>query len=921
MDLELSLDKNRNKKSVNKDFFHNVNFERSTILLPVSESSSVVNSYKVYEDEKDKSEKFRLNVTLNPIMTNVLCNRLTDVIRKSSNSLVLGEERFNAIQNIDTDTFYYRVGYDIMDNHFMRVDSFKTGNTLNDFTGIELFNAKTIEESITNNLIDDNGWIGITNKTKIGNNRMFKDKKPCEKINFFPSKEFLSFKPSYINNELIENWSFDLTYPFENYTANRLVTDDNGINGIPTISLSIVFQNGSSYLQVTTAYKHGLKPNDVIKIKTNSKYDNNTYLVYDVGDINHKNKESTFIIDANKYTGLSLYDNKTEARIVRIINRIESKYYIRKFKKVPNLIDVNFQVTEDNFEEVIKNVDNTFLSEEYQPAFSRNIYNDPLYQIQYIDDIDLSYLKDNLGRPISEIYLTVIKKNIYKSSYIKGLFTSVTSGIDISTGFTGFYNIHKINSVDLLEEPLETDITTNGSFINGIQSEKCFLGDIVEYNESIVKETKLEDIYHRFNTTQREEDNYFTYSDFYGDDTNLLLYSNFKDIPVIGNELKYWKTLKSTIEIPTGNTYVDGERTRCLSCKLGTTAYTGCYNNQGILFEKGKEYFISFFARSNTNGTILDWVGVESKTNPNGNYVGEYNHYVIGDNDFLLTIGWKRYVINFIGDGKKHSLIFGVRNNIDALRTIDITKIKVEEKLHDSDEPSKWSLNPIEGDYKFVNKSIKLDPLKEGYYYKPHHRVELKKYSETLSSEQFIEIERCDDNITFGITKLDNLLASIRYYNDDEISYLAIKIKDSTLLKTFDYVRITDNTTKKYINKRISILTGSKNIILIPYDRDFFGSVQDINSNVTIRKFNQRTVLYAQDAYNGMCSWRDISKIEFPFTNGRFYTSENFIFYLMRQDPFGYYGIRNEKFPSDIFGSEIEVDITNNIEEKSNDIC
>ena len=70
-----------------------------------------------------------------------------------------------------------------------------------------------------------------------------------------------------------------------------------------------------------------------------------------------------------------------------------------------------------------------------------------------------------------------------------------------------------------------------------------------------------------------------------------------------------------------------------------------------------------------------------------------------------------------------------------------------------------------------------------------------------------------------------------------------------------------------------------------------------------------------------MCSWRDISKIEFPFTNGRFYTSENFIFYLMRQDPFGYYGIRNEKFPSDIFGSEIEVDITNNIEEKSNDIC
>ena len=72
----------------------------------------------------------------------------------------------------------------------------------------------------------------------------------------------------------------------------------------------------------------------------------------------------------------------------------------------------------------------TFLYDGYQPGFARNIFNDAMYQLQYIDDIDINLLKDNLGRPLTEIYLTVIKKNIINDSQNEPSkdFTKIISG-------------------------------------------------------------------------------------------------------------------------------------------------------------------------------------------------------------------------------------------------------------------------------------------------------------------------------------------------------------------------------------------------------------------------------------------------------------------------------------------------------------
>ena len=222
MDINLALEKNRNKKAVNKDFYQALNFERNSMVIPVSDISNVVNTYKIFEDERNSCTKYRFNITLNPIMSNVLSNKTTEVIDGSGN-ILSGQTKIDAIQKIDDSAYKYKIGYDIFDNHFQRVNTFKTGNTLNDFTGSTIFDLLTIRDSIKNNISEDNGWVGITNKTKINGIKMFQSKNPYEKIDLFPTRDYFLFKPFNDNGKITNNWEYIITYPYENYTSNNIV--------------------------------------------------------------------------------------------------------------------------------------------------------------------------------------------------------------------------------------------------------------------------------------------------------------------------------------------------------------------------------------------------------------------------------------------------------------------------------------------------------------------------------------------------------------------------------------------------------------------------------------------------------------------------------------------------------------------------
>ena len=115
-------------------------------------------------------------------------------------------------------------------------------------------------------------------------------------------------------------------------------------------------------------------------------------------------------------------DTKRNVCFKKVVNGVEVEYYVRIFSRIPNWKFADNAVTEyniydnpdtkDTFLKKYQNLEYDFLSVNSDMAYAKTIYNDQVSQIVYTDDIDLSFLHDNLGRPLTEIFLTIIKNNV-----------------------------------------------------------------------------------------------------------------------------------------------------------------------------------------------------------------------------------------------------------------------------------------------------------------------------------------------------------------------------------------------------------------------------------------------------------------------------------------------------------------------------
>ena len=260
----------------------------------------------------------------------------------------------------------------------------------------------------------------------------------------------------------------------------------------------------------------------------------------------------------------------------------DDKYYFRKFKVFKNFDYVqvlNCQKIEDNpaietkcteeeweeYNEAVENavklikkptvindgnpkyirIGNDYFKKVVRPltytqnkiAFAENIFGDRVAQVIFNDDISITGLKDNLGRPLSVLYFIAVKTNRgYKEWYNSGItsadtieyshcFGDVTSGLDLpeDSGATD-YNVRKLYNVfsgecqdqeNYLEGlMLAMEDAPVGNFIDGtpipiesgitLDDFDEFYGDIIEFSKANFSETTIEKVYHRFNTAQRE---------------------------------------------------------------------------------------------------------------------------------------------------------------------------------------------------------------------------------------------------------------------------------------------------------------------------------------------------------------------------------------------------------------------------------
>jgi hypothetical protein len=298
--------------------------------------------------------------------------------------------------------------------------------------------------------------------------------------------------------------------------------------------------------------------------------DGNTYKLSDTMKYYYDDNSNFYYIVNDSYVNFDLDAQRISYK--KVVNDIECDYYVRIFSRLPNFkyssgdtsneyeIYRNREECEDkNLVEIYQDPTFDFESHVSRLAFAKNIYTDEVGEIVFTDDIDLSYVHDNLGRPLSEIFLTIVKNNIgYKEWYginrdinindsiveYSHCFGKVTCGLEMSdeSAITpGSNNIKKINNIVGLDIGYDID-KINGSkrvYRDGEDKQHAidleeiwfnndinFYGDLCYYDNYNAVERVIQPILHRFNTAQRECDQskstkYFTeflYDEIWRDD-------------------------------------------------------------------------------------------------------------------------------------------------------------------------------------------------------------------------------------------------------------------------------------------------------------------------------------------------------------------------------------------------------------------
>ena len=482
----------------------------------------------------------------------------------------------------------------------------------------------SFEESVEKRLIEKNGWYGFINigkfptidTTKATNEqfdiyKVINNRKPCDFIDMYPSRDLWYFTPKYNKHRkrIEKNWDYCLTYPSSSTTDIDFIRS--GTNSLKVCMFDDTLSNsiGTSGLKLYSVSKHGLSKGDIINVYDDDNIiirntsvvdieDDYTFSVYDQGvdisnlwyQLSNDDLMNGVTIDGNSYTcdkfkDFLVYDggkypilpNKKvclehkDISYKKVVEGEELEYYVRIFSKIPNWKFVDKEPTEyemykDGSDLISRyqTYENDFESHVSRLAFSKNIYGDDISEIVFSDNIDLSNLKDNLGRPLSEIYLTIIKNNIgYKKWYgdkhdcgspdieFSHCFGKLNCAFKLSSHavpFEEYVNVTTINSLesgDFVKKGLDIDtINKDGksfypidnsrndeiqyrsitqetnvyeiykdkerlyqTFSNGVSNgNKHFYGDLCCYSTKLLSEQSIQMINFRFNTAQRELD-------------------------------------------------------------------------------------------------------------------------------------------------------------------------------------------------------------------------------------------------------------------------------------------------------------------------------------------------------------------------------------------------------------------------------
>lgn len=331
-----------------------------------------------------------------------------------------------------------------------------------------------------------------------------------------------TLKPDMASNY---NWNFYLSYPHSN-NYDRILSYNFGTSlgsfswspsqGLPAAMTQVLIE-GKTYWQFTCATNHNLKQGEYVQF-SNVSIVSSTGVVTPNTNIFEVTSLGNGIVDSEKtifnILDIGYYQNLTNSffldkltffsRIINKDNPIESKskYYIRQHKIITDYTDAI--LTNSGFEQNGFRTVKKFESKELTPNLFARISvkeDSQSYNLSFKNTIELSGLTDNLKRPITEIYATVINR-----------------------GYFGYFNPRNINNkalkvgweFNIKPQPTDwwerdqpaSDVDLASKFYNtgGLQfryNDFLNVGDIIdgplcEWNNMTQLETILSKVYHKF---------------------------------------------------------------------------------------------------------------------------------------------------------------------------------------------------------------------------------------------------------------------------------------------------------------------------------------------------------------------------------------------------------------------------------------
>ena len=147
------------------------------------------------------------------------------------------------------------------------------------------------------------------------------------------------------------------------------------------------------------------------------------------------------------------------------------------FPRFPNFDFMDLEPTEENiygkFNGTKRNIDE-YSRLEYEKqstlsklGFAKNVYGDDMAQIVYNDDINISNIKDNLGRPLTSLYLSFFKTNYGRKEWYDGYVKNKNvehshcfGKLNSSKAFSDFKRNSNIHSGSFFKEEISLTISS-----------------------------------------------------------------------------------------------------------------------------------------------------------------------------------------------------------------------------------------------------------------------------------------------------------------------------------------------------------------------------------------------------------------------------------------------------------------------------